>query len=271
MGAGAVGKSLIGRLAARGIALGPVSAVSYRVASRIANGLNGGTAVREASELSAAAVVLFHAQPEQMPATVELLAEAKISWPGRTLLFCDCEVTPAMIHQFRQEGASVAVAREFGLSGRVLLEGSGRGLLQAHRVAKEAQLKAVEILPGASERFDAAVTLSTCGITPLIDKATALLRSAGVRELDAPRLAAALIAQTADAYAHSGKQSWGWYARVPEVPRILAEADAARADAPEMPEMFPFLLLFGLELFDKHPELAIALRRRMAAPAPSGK
>ena len=42
LGAGAVAKSLIGRLPAKTRDLGPVSAVSFRVASRIANTLRAG-------------------------------------------------------------------------------------------------------------------------------------------------------------------------------------------------------------------------------------
>ncbi len=262
IGAGAVSKCLIGRLPAKAIAAGPVAAVSYRVASRIANSLRGGTAARDASSLNDAAVVLFHAPPDQLEVLLELLGEAQVSWPGRTLIFCDCQAGCAIVQRFRHEGASVVTARSFGLAGRVLLEGAGRGLQQAHRMVKEAGLTAVEIRPGSSDLFDAAVTLATGAMTPLIDKAAALLRAAGVREADAPRLAAALVTQTAAGYAHSGKQSWAWHARVPELDRILAEAAAAHTHG--QPDLIRLLLLFGLDLFEKHPDLAEALRRHEA-------
>ena len=267
MGAGMVGRSLIGRLSANGIKLGPVAAVSYRVASRIANSLKGGFAAREPAELDDVGAVLFHAPPDQLAALLEALEASKISWPGRSLIVCDCDVTPAVTHRFRQEGASIAVARQFGVAGRVVLEGSGRALILAHRLARETHLKAVEIRPGSADLFDAAITLSTCAITPLIDQTAALLRDAGVRELDAPRLASALFEQAAAGYAHSGKQSWGWYIRGPEVQRILAQTDAAQINAAETGEMFRMLLLFGLGMFGKHPDLANMLGEWPAAPS----
>ncbi len=262
MGAGAVGKSLIGRLSARSVDLGPVAGVSYRVASRIANTLKGGFAVREPLELKDAGAVLFHAPSDQMSVLFEGLTAAKIEWSGRSVVFCDCEATGAMVHQLRHAGASVAVARQFGLPSQVVVEGAGRALLVAHRLAREARLKALEIRPGSSDLFDAAVTLSTCAITPLVDGTAALLRAAGVRDPEAPRLAAALFEQTAHGYAHSGKQSWGWYMQIPEVHRVLAQLDAAE---PDVREVFRTLLLFGVEVFGKHPDLAAALRAQFTA------
>lgn len=258
IGAGAVSRSLIGRLTAKAMASGPVVGVSYRVASRMANSLQGGTAARDAGALNDAAVVLFHAPPDQLEALLGVLSEAPVTWPGRTLIFCDCAVGSAAAHRFRQAGAGVATARGFGLAGRVLLEGAGRGLLHAQHLAKDTQLAAVEIRPGSADVFDAAVTLASCAMTPLIDQAAALLRAAGVREPEAPRLASALVAQTAGGYARSGKQSWAWHAREPELHRVLAEVRAAHI--PSQPELIRLLLLFGLELFEKHPELAAALR-----------
>ena len=61
--AGAVAKCLIGKLPSKTGEVGPVAAVSYRVASRIANTLRAGYPVRAPDELDAAAVILFHAPP----------------------------------------------------------------------------------------------------------------------------------------------------------------------------------------------------------------
>jgi hypothetical protein len=257
LGAGAVAKSMIARLPAKTRDLGPVSAVSFRVASRIANTLRAGRAVRTANELNAAAVVLFHSPPEQMEVLLDILEQAEICWPGRALIFCDCDDAAGARARFQAKGASTAVAKEFGIPGRIVVAGDGAALTAAHRIARGLKMKALEILPGATELFDAVVTLGNSAITPLIDCAAALLRQAGIRDGEAARIASALFSQAASEYARSGKQSWAWYIRKPEVARIEALiAAVGERPGPVLRE----LLLFGLETFDKYPDVAQELQ-----------
>lgn len=249
-------KSLIGRLPSAARDIGPVAATSYRVASRIANALRAGQAVRSIVELRAAAIVLFHAPPDQAGVLLDLLAKAGIPWHGKALIFCDCEEITAVRAQFEALGASTAVARQFGIAGRIAVAGSGAALTASHRIARELKLKAVEILPDSIDKFDAVVTLSNAAITPLIDCAASLLREAGIRDTEAARIAAALFLETAKGYAHSGRQSWAWYMRGPEAARIESQIAAAGAQpGPVLRE----LLLFGLEYFGKHADVGAAL------------
>jgi hypothetical protein len=263
-GAGAVSKSLIGRLPAKTI--GPVSAVSYRVASRIANTLSGGYAVRSMDELIGAPAVLFHSSPDQMAALLESLEAAGINWEGKPLVFCDCRIDRCTMARFRDKGASVALARQFEIPGFLIVEGAVPALHTAHRLATELRLKAIEIVDGMAGVFEAAVTLGTTALTPLIDSAATFLRQAGVRESDAPRLAAALVQRTALEYAHSGKQSWGWYLRQPDTDEIEAQIRSAGI----LPgAVLRHLLVYGFELYGKHPEASAALNKgnRHKSPA----
>jgi len=159
LGAGAVAKSLIGRLPAKTRDLGPVSAVSFRVASRIANTLRAGRAARTVNELNDAPVILFHSPQDQVEILLEILRSAEIRWTGKALIFCDCDDVPGARAHFQDKGASTAVAKQFGIPGRILVAGNGAALTAAHRIARELKLKAVEALPGATDLFDAAVTL----------------------------------------------------------------------------------------------------------------
>jgi hypothetical protein len=258
-GAGAVAKSLIGRLPAKAREIGPVSAVSFRVASRIANTLRAGYPVRSADELKDAAVILFHAPQDQAENLLQMLYDAEIAWDEKALIFCDCQVTAEAKARFEAKGASTAVARQFGIGSRILLAGTATALHAAHRISDELRLKAIEILPGAIDLFDAAVTLSGAAITTLIDGAAVLLREAGIRDAEAARIAAALFSMTASDYAHSGKQSWAWYTRQPEIERIEAQIAASGAHTGPVLRQ---LLLFGLETFDKYPGVARNLRGR---------
>jgi hypothetical protein len=258
IGAGAVGKTLIGCLQGVPHELGPIAAVSYRVASRIANTLHAGYPVRNAVELAEAACVLFHAPPDQVEGILEILEEADISWTGRALIFCDCEAPQPAKQRLQIKGASTATVRQFGIPGMVAVDGSGAALACVRRMSRLSNMKAVLIAAEARDTFESAVTLANAATTPLIDSTAALLRKAGIRDIEASRVAAALFEKTARDYAHSGRQSWIWHMRKPLASRIQAQIAAA---GPNVGPVLRCLLLFSLNFFDKHPELAAALKR----------
>jgi hypothetical protein len=270
LGAGAVGASLIGRLPSKTLELGPVLAVSYRVASRIANTLRAGYPVRTASELGQVRGVLVHSPLEQLETLLGMLGSAEIEWTGKALVFCDCSASHEVVRYFRARGASIAVARQFGIPGRLVVEGDeGAGLRTARRLARELRIQAVEISPGSGDLFDAAVTLGSAAITPLIDRAATLLRGAGIGDPEAARIASSLFEQTARDYAHSGRQSWTWHVRKP--PLVPLEAQMASV-GPELEPVLRQLLIFGFETFHKHrdaaAELAPTEKAQAKTPAP---
>lgn len=239
--------------------LGPVSAVSYRVASRIANTLRGGYAVRNANELQCVPRLLIHSPPDSMESLLGMLGTAEIDWTGKVLVFCDCFVDRDVRQGFQSRGASTAVARQFGSSRRLIVEAeAGRNAASqaAHRIARELHMNSVEISSGSADLFDAAVTLGGAGLTPLIDRAAGLLREAGIRDVEAARMASSLFEQTARDYIHSGKQSWAWYVRKPPTARLIAQIAAA---GPHLGAILRQLLLFGFDTFHKHRDVSTSL------------
>ncbi len=267
LGAGAVSASLIGRLPGKARDLGPVSAVSYRVASRIANTLRAGYPVRTANELGRAHSIFFHSPPEFSEDLIAQLEEAEIDWGGKALIFCDCSMENAIRQRFRTRGATTAVARQFGIPGRIIVEADpagGAALQVVHRIARGLHLKALEISPGSADLFDAAVTLGSAAATPLIDRTAALLRASGIRDIEATRIAATLFEQSARDYAHSGKQSWSWYVRKPQAMRLRAQITAVE---PFLQPLFRQLLRFAFDTFGKHGEIGSEL----AAGAPEAE
>ena len=270
LGAGAVGASLIGRLPSKARELGPVSAVSYRVASRIANTLRAGYPVRTANELGQVRGVLVHSPPEHLEILLGMLGSAEIEWKGKALVFCDCAASHEVVRYFRARGASIAVARQFGIPGHLVVEGDeGAGLRTARRIARELRMPAVEISPGSGDLFDAAVTLGSAAITPLIDRAATLLRGAGIGDPEAARIASSLFEQTARDYARSGRQSWTWHVRKPPVVTLEAQITSA---GPELEPVLRQLLVFGFETFHKHreagEELAPTEKAQAKTPTP---
>ncbi len=261
VGAGAVNSSLVGRLSGR---LGPVVGVSYRVASRIANTLHSGTAVRSADELDAVRLILFHAPAPQMDILTELLDAATIRWSAKSLIFFDCEDSRAAAAHFKASGASVAAVRRCAIPGRVVVEGTPPALTFARGLARTLRMKPVEIAPGCEARFEAAITLGSSALTPLIDQAAGLLRQCGIRDSEAVRLASSLFEHTARDYAHSGRQSWSWHVREPDPEWLAAQIGASGA----LRGIFSALVLLGFEGFEKHPEVVRALHAVLKKQAP---
>lgn len=257
MGAGAVNASLIARLPRSTRALGPVAAVSFRVASRIVNSLAAGTPVRTARELDASRVILFHSSPDQFPLLLEALSAADIKWPGKSLVFCDCHAEISTAENFRDRGASVAGVRRSALPRRLIVEGDGPALAFAHRLARDLGSKAIEIGSDSAGAFEAVLTLGSGALTPLIDYATGLLRQCGVRDAEAPKLAAALFEQTAREYARTGRQSWAWYQRPPDPADIVAQVGAA---GEPLAGLLGEMILFGMKESGRHRETTQAIR-----------
>jgi hypothetical protein len=263
IGAGALSKSLIGQLPRKSRQIGAVAGVSYRVASRLANSLRAGHAARSVDELDASPVILFHAPALQVLFLAELLAQARIQWRGKPLVFCDCEAPPALQERFRTMGASTAVARQFGVAGSIMLEGTVPALIVARNISSELRLRAVEIPSGARGSFAAAVTLGTTALTPLINRAAGLIRACGLRDKVAIQLAAALFEQTVREYGHSGRQSWAWHVRQPDASQLETEIDAMEAS---FRDLFRQLILCGFDDFEKHAEVADKLRKGGVKP-----
>jgi hypothetical protein len=257
LAAGPVARSLVGRMHSRGSAIGPVAAVSLRVASRIANSLGAGFAVRSLDELESAGVILFYSSAEHVSVLLAMLAAANISWTGKSLIFCEGDIAPAVMNCFRSRGAAVAAIRRLGSGNTAMVESDTAALPTARWLALDAGLRAFEIPSGGGELFAAALTLCGAGLTPLIDRAAMLFRLSGLRDIDAARLAARLVNQTANEYAHSGKQSWAWHVRPPDPERIAA---ALAAVPPEHQALLQTLVLAGFLDSGKHSGIAAKLK-----------
>ncbi len=267
IGAGALSKSLIGQLPRKSRQIGPVVGVSRRVASLMANSLRAGYAARDADELNGPPVILFHAPEVQVRLVADLLENGHIDWKDKSLIFCDCEVPVPVRDRFRSLGASTAVARQFGVSGTIMVEGTAPAIGCALRIASELKLRAIEITPGTEELFAATVTLATAALTPLVNRAASLLRATGLRDKAAVAMATALFRQTIEDYGHSGKQSWTWHVREPEAEQIEGEIAAVEES---FRGLFRDLILSGFDDFEKHPDVARELRKPAVTVAQPG-
>ena len=214
--------------------------------------------MRSALDLKSVPVVLFHSPADHLEALLAVLEAENDDWTGRALVICETELDDSVAERFRRRGASVARVTPFELPGYLVIHGTGAALAAAHRLARELRLHPIEVKPGTESAFNAAVTLGTCALTPVLDAVATLLREAGLREAETPKLAAAIFLKTAREYAHSGKQSWGWYAKSPDARGLLEEIAGA---GPETGPMLRQLILLGMKMFGKHPEVAAVIQK----------
>lgn len=259
--AGAVNGSLVASLPGIARTLGPLAGVSFRVASRMANGLGAGTAARSAADLDGVRVVFFFSPEDQFSSLLEALRKAPIRWHSKSLIFVDCEYEDEIAAEFRGRGASVGGIRRCPIPGRLVVDGDAGALALAHRLAKDMGIKAIELNRETTPAFEAALTLSAGTITPLIDQVAGLLRKCDVRDTEATRLAAGLFEQTAREYACSGRQSWMWHVRGPEIPRLWASLGTV---GNRLRRLVGELILFGLDEAERHAAEADELRAKLA-------
>jgi hypothetical protein len=257
VGAGAVSASLAGQLPRNSIALGPVAGVSYRVASRIANTLHGGRAVRSFDELDGVRVILFYSTAEYFPRLLQALEAARIQWHGKSLIFLDCTVEDSVAYRFRAAGAGVAKVRRCGVPGHLVVQGNAPALKWAVRLSRELKSKPLEISDASESLFQAAMTMGTAAVTPLLDGVAKMLRECGLRDADAVHLASGLVSGAATEFLHSGRQSWPWHIHEPDATDLLRQLNSLEDPCKSL---FRDLLLLGFSVFGRHPQVADAIR-----------
>lgn len=232
IGAGAVSRSLIARLPAKSEELGPVAAQSFRVASRMVNALHAGTAVRTLEELNPARTILFCSNPSSAQDLAQLLLAARLSWEGKQLILCETVVPPQLFDGLRASGVSVASIQTMGIPGRYLVEGDEAASKTARSIVRKVDGKVIRLGKDRAALFQAGLTLATALLTPRLDFAAQIFRQAGLGDKQAMELAAALFERTARGYGHSGRQSWAYHLRRPDVMKLKEQAvalDAATA------------------------------------------
>jgi hypothetical protein len=163
---------------------------------------------------------------------------------------------------FREAGASVTRLSACAIPGRMVLEGANPSLALAHRLVRGLRLKAIEIDTRCTAAFENAVLLGTGALTPLIDRAAGMLRQCGMRDGEAMRVAASLFERTSKEYAHSGRQSWAWYSRTPEIETVLRQLETLPA---ELKSAVALLIAAGLDGSGRHEEIARRIRDALKA------
>jgi predicted short-subunit dehydrogenase-like oxidoreductase (DUF2520 family) len=259
---GAVAKDCVATLRLAG-KVGPIAAVSYRVASRIANSVRVGYPIKSYGALEGCDAIVLAVPDRAIRQAVLGLRDSGVSWDRVAAVLYSARCDSAELHELQRLGAGAASLRPVGAAdGRFLVEGDAAAVRLARRLVRDAGSRAIEVDSGAAAGYLAAVSFSSTLFTPLIEAAIAALRLAGAPAQDASRLAEMLFERALRAHRHGGRKSWTGPLAAGDKEEVLKEAQALRACDPLLGRYYEVNCAMALEFFGRHPKLLKALRER---------
>jgi predicted short-subunit dehydrogenase-like oxidoreductase (DUF2520 family) len=259
---GAVAKECVAtlRLSER---VGPVAALSYRVASRLANSLRAGRPVKSYDELDGCDAVIIAVPDFAISEAVAGLRNSGVHWDGVATLLYSARCDSSELRDLRKEGTSVASLRQAGQAGRrFLVEGDAAAVRLARRLAHAAGARAIEVDSGSAAAYLAAASFASSLFTPLIEAAISALRVAGAPPLEAARIAQTLFERALRAHKHGGRKSWAGPLAAGDEDEVRKELQALCARDPDLARYYEASCAVALEFFGRHPKLLKALRER---------
>jgi predicted short-subunit dehydrogenase-like oxidoreductase (DUF2520 family) len=261
-GAGGVSSSWIACLPHLATRLGPVAASSYRVASRIANSLRAGHAVKDCAEFDGCRVVLISAPAAVLPDAVARLRESEIAWDGKIVLLCSPGPGSRALDALHRRGAATGSMHPIEPSpGLYLTEGDGPALREMRRLAHDLRGRTVELSSGGTAVYGAGIAFATSLFTPLLAAGFNALRKAGCTPGAAARLTEDLFQRTLRGWLHSGRKSWTGPVAEADLPEIRRQMEALAKHDPAAVRYYREAAVFALAHFKRHPRLLERLER----------
>ncbi len=255
IGAGGLTQSLVARLPNLSRHLTLVAGASYRLASRMVNTLGAGEPARDFNSLDASSLILICASHDAYSQVSTQLREALISWPGKTLLFCDSDQHSGVLDEFRARGADAgSIDPVRGLPNQFVVEGDKSATRLAKHLASELEGRVVEIETDKADLFHAAVTFSSSLFTPLIEACAECVRRSGISGKQAFSITEALLQFSLREYAHAGRKSWS--GAVADADWYLVNRDLAALcrDTERFADYYRQSAAFALELNQRENE-----------------
>ncbi|MBX9600064.1 MAG: DUF2520 domain-containing protein [Bryobacteraceae bacterium] len=209
VGAGSVSRSCLARIPKLREQLGPVKAPSFRVASRLANTLRSGFAVREYSDLARSKIILLAVPERILDRTVDELAASSLEWAGRTVILCCRARDSRTLQRLARLGARVASLDSLGdlREERFVVEGDRDAVRDLARLLGEARTRLIEIDASHKDLYRAGIWMSSQGLLPLLDAAVVHLRRAGMARQQALPIVAELMHRSLRDYQRAGRKA----------------------------------------------------------------
>lgn len=245
--------------------IGPVKAVSFRLASRTTNTLRYGYPVRHYAELADCGVVLLCLPDRAVPKVLDELLHSSIPWSGKGLVLVSAPLDSADLRALSQRGASVASVYPLeDLAGpRYLAEGD-RVVLRELRNLLPAESRLLELSAGAKHLCLAGIALATTSLTPIIESAVDCLSSAGLQSREAALLVERLMQGTVRGYAKAGRKSWTGALADKDWTAVHKQLEALLAHDPELGRWFELGARHAVRRMHKGVEWPFQARHKTA-------
>ncbi len=230
IGAGSLTDSPLTRFRWLSDRLGPVKSGSFRVASRIANMLRTGHAVKDYAEFESCELILICVPEGTLPQIVSEMLSSGISWRGKTVVLCSTWLDSGDLRDLSARGASVgSIAAIPGFDGEgYLVEGDPLAIRQSKSLVEHRDRRAVSIERPLKPFYLAALTSTGTLLFALLHVAFESLRRAG----NPPGLSAALlerqVARTLRSFLKGGRRAY------PEPRELSRQLRALSAASPEL-------------------------------------
>lgn len=208
IGSGRLTDSPVTRLLKGSAALGPVMAPSFRLASRIANSLRAGHAVKDYSELDSCRVILLSIPPETLPSVIANLSAAEINWTNKSVVLCSRLRDSSELISLSTRGASIGSLSPIpGFEDALyLLEGDAAAIRESSRLLKQQHKRVVAIERDHKQFYLAAQTCTASLAFALQLAAAECLGRAGISSTLALSILEKQLMKTLRSYAKAGRK-----------------------------------------------------------------
>ncbi len=232
-GGGRVSGSFVARLPRLASDLGPVAAQSFRLASRIANSLGAGHAVRRYEDLNDTALILICAPAQGVGPIVSALAKA-VKCRGKVILVCEGGADSQQLTCLKSEGAAVGSVHVIpGFEGRrFVVEGDRAAVREAKRLVGQLGGRVEEVSAAKLNVYAAGLSFGGGLFTPMMEASLLCLQDAGMPKTSAMKVVEALFQSSLRAYVYAGKRSWSGPLADGDRAAVRKEIDALKAFNP---------------------------------------
>ena len=227
VGSGKFVDSPLSRLLMTGTRVGPVKAPSVRVASRIANTLRAGYAVRDYQPFEECSLILIGVPDKLVESTVAELSSYPLTWPRKVVVLYSATFDSAQLTAVAAEGAGVGSLTVIpGFEERwFLLEGEKPVELQIAKSINLSSKRLTVIRPPTKPLFMAALACAGPMITPLLIAAADSLRKAGVSSVQASAILERQVEISVRAYLKAGRKAYRGSGDIAGLSQRLASED----------------------------------------------
>ncbi len=209
IGAGGVTRSFLSRMPALLGRIGPVKAVSFRVARRIANALRAGKAAQSYQDLAPCAQIWIGVPDASLDTVFRDLA-ASISLTRKIVVLCGSTRDSFWPSPILAKGALVATLNCVEESNEKLFvaEGDPAAMKELRRAVALDKRRLIELRAASKALYLSGTHLASHLLLPWIAGSVESLREAGFSRVEATRLAHALGTRALRAYVKAGPKAW---------------------------------------------------------------